>query len=403
MKKVFAILVISILAIISVLIIFTCADTPANIQLSIKERIFFGLVCNEKRVCKHWYRRYLNAGVDLDRMRRVVSRINNWYGWCEEWSKEGTSLENLAEEALSKGNPYTARTFYHQAAGYYHVGQHFFYIDPEQKSKAEERLRDNYKKAIALYDSSERPIRIEVPFRKTSIPGYLRLTEQPNRPLVIFINGMDNLKEIELQHYGNMLTAAGFNTFAFDGPGQGEMWKDMKFIPDYEKAVSAIIDWFEENNKYNIDLKKIATLGWSMGGYLSPRAAAFDKRISCAIGSGGPAHSGSFSDKGNVNPLLLKGFPHLAGVENYEKSLELFKIDIKTAPPMDHPLLIFHSGNDKLIPDGKEHAEYFMEWAIGEKELKFYPDGVHVCANYLDETDAYMIDWLNRHLGKAAL
>lgn len=108
-------------------------------------------------------------------------------------------------------------------------------------------------------------------------------------------------------------------------------------------------------------------------------------------------------DKSRVNPFLVKGIPYLVGSETYEEALELFKIDIKTAPPMDRPLLIFHSGKDKLIPDGKEHAEYFMEWATGEKTLKFYPDGEHVCANYLDETDAYMIDWLNRHLGKAVL
>lgn len=367
-------------------------------KLSIKERVFYSLVCNEKRVYRNWYRRYLNAGVDLGRIRRVVARIKNWYEWCSEWSKEGELLESLAEEALSKGNTYSARVFFHEAAGCFHVGQHFFYIDPDQKTRAEERLRTNYKRAIALYDEAEKPIGIEIQFRGTWIPGYLRLTDQPNRPLVIFINGMDNLKEIELHHYGNLFIAAGFNTFAFDGPGQGEMWKDMKFIPDYEKAVSTIIDWFEENDRYSIDLKRIGTLGWSLGGYLSPRAAAFDKRICCAIGSGGPAHARNLSNKMKVNPILLKGIPHLVGAETYEESLDLFDIDIKTAPPMDRPLLIFHSGNDKLIPDGEEHADYFMEWAVGEKELKYYPEGVHVCANYLDETDAYMIDWLNKHL-----
>jgi dienelactone hydrolase len=367
-------------------------------NLSIKERIFYGWVCNEQRVYKYWYRRYLNAGVDLDRIRRVVARIKNWYAWCSEWSREGELLENLAEDALSKGNTYSARVFFHQAAGCFHIGQHFFYIDPDQKTRAEERLRTEYERAIALYDDAERPIRIEMPFRGTLIPGYLRLTDQPMRPLVIFINGMDNLKEIELHHYGTLLTAAGYNTFAFDGPGQGEMWRDMKFIPDYEKAVSAIIDWFEDNDKYNIDLERIATLGWSLGGYLSPRAAGFDKRIGCAIGSGGPAHAQSFSNKMKVNPILLKGIPHLVGAETYDQSLELFDIDISTAPPIDRPLLIFHSGKDKLIPDGKEHADTFMEWAVGEKELKYYPEGVHVCANYLDETDAYMIDWLNKHL-----
>jgi len=179
------------------------------------------------------------------------------------------------------------------------------------------------------------------------IPCYLRLTDQPNRPLIIFIDGMDNLKEIELHHYGNMFIATGFNTFAFDGPGQGEMWGNMKFILDYEKTVSTIIDWFEENDIYNIDLSKIGTLGWSLGGYLSPRAAAFDKRICCEIGSGGPADARFLTNKMNVNPILLKGIPYLVGAETYYESLALFDINIETAPPMDCPLLIFHSGKDR--------------------------------------------------------
>jgi len=367
-------------------------------KLSLKEKIFYSVICNEKRVYQHWYRRYLNAGVDLDRIRRVVARITNWYQWCSEWSVEGERLEMLAEKALEQGNTHSAKVFFHEAAGCFHVGQHFFYIGPEQKNRAECRLRKNYERAINLCNNNDKPIRIDIPFRGVLIPGYLRLSDRPNRPLIIFINGMDNLKEIELHHYGNMFTSAGFNTFAFDGPGQGEMWQDMKFIPDYEKAVSAIIDWFEENNIYNIDLQKIATLGWSLGGYLSPRAAAFDKRIRCAIGSGGPADARFLTNKMKVNPLLLTGIPHLVGAETYDESLELFDIDIETAPPMERPLLIFHSGKDRLIPDGKEHADTFMKWAKGEKELKYYPDGTHVCANYLDETDAYMIDWLRKHL-----
>ena len=48
--------------------------------------------------------------------------------------------------------------------------------------------------------------------------------------------------------------------------------------------------------------------------------------------------------------------------------------------------------------DGKKHGDYFMDWASGEEELRFYPDGEHVCANYKDETIPYIIDWLNKHL-----
>ncbi|HSG45902.1 MAG TPA: hypothetical protein VLA72_22405 [Anaerolineales bacterium] len=367
-------------------------------KLSLKEKIFYGLILNEKRVYKHWYSRFLMCGVELDRMRRVVSRINNWYGWCAEWHKEGETLENLAEEALSKNNTLTARHLFHEAAGCFHVGQHFFYIDPEQKNKALERVWVNYRKAIDLYDEDQRPIRTGIPFRGTQIPGYLRLQSEPNRPLVILINGMDNLKETEMHHIGNTLLAAGLNTFAFDGPGQGEMWQDMEFIPDYEKSVSTVIDWFEQNNNYDIDLKRIGTLGFSLGGYLSPLAAAYDKRICCAVGNGGPANFHYLPSEKRMVPTLYRGFMYIAKTETYQEAMAQLDFDIKKAPPMDRPLLIFHSGMDKLIPDGKKHGDYFMDWAVGEKELKFYPDGEHVCADYLDEVIPYSIDWLRKHL-----
>jgi len=369
-------------------------------KLSVKEKIFYGLICNEKRVYKHWYSRFLICGVDLDRIRRVVARIKNWYGWCSEWHSEGEHLENLAAEALSKGNIYTARQLFHEAAGCYHVGQHFFYIDSEQKRRALERVWVNYQRAIELCEKGQRPIRLEMPFRGTHIPSYLRLQSESQRPLVILINGMDNLKETEMHYFGELLFDAGFNTLAFDGPGQGEMWKDMEFIPDYEKAVSAIIDWFEKGNKYDIDLKRIGTLGFSLGGYLSPLSAAYDKRICCAVGNGGPANFFYLPSEKRIVPTLYRGFMHIAKTKTYQGAMEQFDFDIKKAPPMDRPLLIFHSGNDKLIPHGKKHGDYFMEWAVGEKEFKFYPDGEHVCANYLDEVIPYTLDWLIKHLGR---
>lgn len=34
------------------------------------------------------------------------------------------------------------------------------------------------------------------------------------------------------------------------------------------------------------------------------------------------------------------------------------------------------------------------------KELKSYPDGEHVCANYLDDVIPYILDWLVKLLGR---
>ena len=363
-------------------------------RISLKERIFFGFVCSEKRVYHHWYSRFLLAQVDLDRIRRVVRRIRNWFHWLEEWSREGAHLSAIAEKALSEGNINTARNLYHEAAGCYHIGQHFFYFDEEKKNEANLEIRRLYKKAISLHESSEQPERVEIPFRNTVIPGYLRLQKEKNRPLIILINGMDNIKEIEQHYWANLFVEAGFNTYVFDGPGQGEMHSSMKMIPDYENAVIAIIDWFEANKHAEIDMHKIGTVGFSMGGYFSPLVAAHNKRVKCAVSNGGPAKLSLIPTGMKANPILKGCFPHTTGKRTYRESMEYLDYDITKAPPLECPLLLFHSGSDKILPNGGKHADIFMDWARGEKELVFYPDGEHVCANYLDEVIPKTIDWL---------
>ncbi len=362
-------------------------------KLSLKEKIAYRFILNEKNTYKYWYNRFLFCGVDLERSRRVVSRIRNFYHWCDEWSKEGENLENLAQEALSAENIYTAKYLFHEAAGCFFVGQLPYYIDIRKKNKAQERARENYKRAIELYDEEKRPVRIEITFRETFIPGYLKLCSHPNRPLIILINSIDSIKEIENHYLGNLLLEAGFNVFAFDGPGQGEMWKNMKIIPDYEKSISTIIDWFEENNKYNIDFKKIATYGISLGGYFSFRAAALDKRICCAVVIGAPGYSPGFSELKKVKRALF----YTTGANSLKEVTSLWgEISIKEVPQLDRPLLVIYGEEDKLFPI--EHAYCLMDWAIGEKELKSYPEGKHACSNFLDEVVPYSIDWLRKHL-----
>ena len=363
-------------------------------KISLKERIFFGFVCNEKRVYHHWYSRFLLAQVDLDRIRRVVKRIRNWFHWLEEWSGEGAHLKAKAETALAEGNLITARNLFQEAAGCYHIGQHFFYFNEDAKDEALHEIGQLYRKAISLYNIPEQPERVEIPFRTAVIPGYLRLQKEKNKPLIILINGMDNIKEIEQHYWANLFVEAGLNTFVFDGPGQGEMHKSMKMIPDYEQAVIAILDWFEAHAHAEIDIKKIATVGFSMGGYFSPLVAAHDKRVKCAVSNGGPAKLSLIPTGMKANPILKGCFPHATGKRTYRESLEYLDYDITKAPPLECPLLLFHSGHDRILPNGRKHADIFMEWARGEKELVYYPDGEHVCANYLDEVRPKTIDWL---------
>ena len=67
-------------------------------------------------------------------------------------------------------------------------------------------------------------------------------------------------------------------TVIFEGPGQ---WGALKlnsglvFRPDYEKPVQSVVNYLLSRS--DVDEDKIAIIGYSMGGYLAPRAAQVTK------------------------------------------------------------------------------------------------------------------------------
>lgn len=82
----------------------------------------------------------------------------------------------------------------------------------------------------------------------------------------------------------------GYNCLTFEGPGQGTVVRKQKlpFRPDWEKVVSSVIDFAVSSERQEkVDPQRIALIGYSMGGYLAPRAAAFENRIAACIADDG--------------------------------------------------------------------------------------------------------------------
>ncbi len=77
------------------------------------------------------------------------------------------------------------------------------------------------------------------------------------------------------------------NCLTMEGPGQGEVIHKMHipFRPDYEKVVTAAVDFLIRQNA--VDPKRIILWGESFGGYLAPRAAAFEHRLAGCIANSG--------------------------------------------------------------------------------------------------------------------
>ena len=99
-----------------------------------------------------------------------------------------------------------------------------------------------------------------------------------SRPLLVVVGGYDSTLE---ELYLGIAAAAhqrGYSVLAYEGPGQGAVLREqgLTMQSDWEKPNAAVLDAFLSNHPRP---RKIVLLGESLGGYLAPRAAAFDTRI----------------------------------------------------------------------------------------------------------------------------
>jgi pimeloyl-ACP methyl ester carboxylesterase len=92
------------------------------------------------------------------------------------------------------------------------------------------------------------------------------------RGTIVMHSGFDGASE-ETFPSAAPLAAAGYRVVVFDGPGQGNALRreGLHMTHDWERPVGAVLDHF--------DIDDCTLIGKSLGGYLAPRAAAFDQRI----------------------------------------------------------------------------------------------------------------------------
>jgi pimeloyl-ACP methyl ester carboxylesterase len=228
------------------------------------------------------------GGADLGEVLATARRIGEGdeAGWHEAWKATAQRATEIGEQALASGHRVSAREALLRASNYYRTAADFLLehpaTDPEM-TLLSARQRDTFAAAAALFDT---PVEdVSIPYENTTLPAYLFLVDGAGaaRPTVIYNSGYDSTRE---ESYFAIAAAAllrGYNVLAFDGPGQGAALREQKLVmrPDWEAVLTPVVDYALGRGEIAAD--KIVLFGYSLGGHLVARAAAFEHRVAALI------------------------------------------------------------------------------------------------------------------------
>jgi 2,6-dihydroxypseudooxynicotine hydrolase len=221
------------------------------------------------------------------------------------------------------------------------------------------------------------------------IVGLMSLPATTPAPVMISLPGLDSTKETRHGSRASWV-ARGFAVLSIDGPGQGEASRWSTIRHDYEVAISAVIDWIEQQDA--LDETRIAVVGMSLSGYYAPRAAAFEPRISATVGNCGPYDWAECFDI--IPQVTREAFTYYSGAESEEQARELAaKLTLKgVAQNITSPLLIVHGERDPLIP--WQQGQRIVDEASGPAEFVLVEGGNHGVNNLPFRARPVILDWV---------
>ena len=248
------------------------------------------------------------GGADLGEVLTTASRIGEGdeAGWHQAWKATAQRLAEIGEQALASGHRVSAREALLRASNYYRTATAFLLeqpaTDPEMTLLSAGQ-RDTFAAAAALFDT---PVQdVSIPYEDTTLPAYLFLVDDSGapRPTIIYNSGYDSTRE---ESYFVIAAAAlrrGYNVLAFYGPGQGAVLRDQKLVmrPDWEAVITPVVDYALTRDEIAAD--EIVLFGYSLGGYLVARAAAFEHRVAALILDDG-IHDFHAAFAGSLPPFL---------------------------------------------------------------------------------------------------
>ncbi len=192
----------------------------------------------------------------------------------EEIGRKALDFEKWIALFTQAGKDAEEKGDHKKAAQCYRAAQ-FYTMNDAEDSEGNRLKKILYEKCMEQYDmhygSMEGLSYVRIPYEQGYLPVYYSRPENPKGILVLH-GGYDSFIQ-EFLDFLLYFSSLGYETYFFEGPGQGEvlMRCGIRMTPEWEHCTSAVLDHF--------GLEDVTLIGLSLGGYLAPRAAAYDERI----------------------------------------------------------------------------------------------------------------------------
>ncbi|MCG7609748.1 dipeptidyl aminopeptidase [Mycolicibacterium sp. (ex Dasyatis americana)] len=380
---------------------------------------------------------YANAGgADLGEILVTARAIpeGDEVAWHREWKATAQRVEALGRQSLAAAHPVSAREALLRASNYYRTAEFYLREDPAGDPEAKElfnRSRETFLESMALFDFGFD--RIAIPYQDTTLPGYLYLVDDSGipRPTVTFNGGYDSTLEESYVALAAGALARGYNVLAFDGPGQGAALREqgLTFRSDWEAVLTAVIDF--ALTRPEVSPHAIAIFGYSLGGYLVARAAAFEKRVAAVILNDGvhdfhaalatmmPPFLAAWIEDGNddaANAVLgllmavntqtrwaVRNGLWALGIDSAAALARAFKAYTiaDVADRITSPVLVLDAENDQFFKGEPARAAQAMVNAKTTLVTLYEADGAgeHCHMGAASRANQVMFDWLDEQLG----
>lgn len=211
-----------------------------------------------------------------------LNRVINWDGGrLEDVAPIAAKIKTSADwkrELIALGDQAILENRTANAIAYYRMSEFFMYDGDPDKKKYYSLATEMFYAYYADYFSGENPRieRLSMPYESVSLPVMHVIPIGKSKGTLLVHGGNDSYYE-EFLFSLLYLQELGYEVYLFEGPGQGSVIRTqgMHFTHEWEKPTKAVLDQLNLNN--------VTIIGISLGGYLAPHAAAFDKRISRVI------------------------------------------------------------------------------------------------------------------------